>query len=198
MTKKEAFDRVFVPQSVAIVGGTPREPGQLVLESFLASGFRGEIYPVDSRVEEVAGHKAYGSVADVPSMFAYGARSYSLIKALVTYEGFADLSVLHIGFGQASWVPSAMLEGDIDFFNDAVIKLKRDTNRPLALVMQYLVTGWDWQKGVEDLQQGCAAAGVPVYHSMASAARAVDQVLQCDERRRKTASQESSALNELT
>jgi hypothetical protein len=50
-------------------------------------------------------------------------------------------------------------------------------------VMQYLITGWDWQKGVDDLQQGCANAGVPVYHSMASAAKAVDRVLRYYEKR---------------
>ncbi len=71
MTNKEKLDRACNPQSIAIVGGTPREPGQLVLESFLASGFRGRIYPVDSRVGEVAGHKAYGSVADIPGPVDY-------------------------------------------------------------------------------------------------------------------------------
>jgi len=39
---------------------------------------------------------------------------------------------------------------------------------------------------VDDLQQGCADAGVPVYHSMASAARAIDRVL-CYYEKRQTA-----------
>lgn len=117
------------------------------------------------------------------SSFAYSERFYGLIKRLLTYEGFADLSVIHIGFGQAAWFSTATFDTEIGFFRDAVIKLKSDTNRPLALVMQYLITGWDWQKGVDDLQQGCAAAGVPVYHSMASAARAIDRVMRHYEKR---------------
>ena len=117
------------------------------------------------------------------SNFAYSERFYSLIKRLLTYEGFADISVIHIGFGQAAWFSTSMFDAEIGFFKDAVIKLKSDTNRPLALVMQYLITGWDWQKGVDDLQQGCAEAGVPVYHSMAGAAKAIDRVLRYYEKR---------------
>jgi len=64
-----------------------------------------------------------------------------------------------------------------------VIKLKSETKRPLALVMQYLITGWDWQEGVKDLQQECDRAGVPVYFSMASAARAIDHVMRYYEKR---------------
>ena len=71
MTNKEVFDRVFVPRSVAIAGGTPREPGQLVLDTILASGFRGNIYPVGSEAEEVSGRKAYASVTDIPGLVDY-------------------------------------------------------------------------------------------------------------------------------
>jgi len=117
------------------------------------------------------------------SNFAYSERFYSLIKRLLTYEGFADLSIVHIGFGQAAWFSTSTFDTEIGFFKDAVIKLKGDTNRPLALVMQYLITGWDWQKGVDGLQQGCANAGVPVYHSMAGAAKAIDRVLRYYEKR---------------
>jgi acyl-CoA synthetase (NDP forming) len=117
------------------------------------------------------------------SSFAYGERFYELVKRLLTHQDFVDLSVLHIGFGQAAWFSTSELDSEIGSFKDAVIKLKRETDRPLALVMQYLITGWDWQKGVEDLQMSCASAGVPVYHSMASAARSIDRVLRHYEKR---------------
>jgi len=117
------------------------------------------------------------------SGFAYGEHFYGLINRLMTYKDFADLSVIHIGFGQAAWFSTSTFETQIGFFRDAVIRLKSEANRPLALVIQYLITGWDWQKGVDDLQQGCANAGVPVYHSMASAAKAIDRVLRYYEKR---------------
>lgn len=118
------------------------------------------------------------------SIFACSPPFYTITKRLLTQEGFADMSIIHCGFGQTVWVSTPMVEGQIDFFKDTIIKLKGDTNRPLALVMQYLITGWDWQKGVEDLQQGCAAAGIPVYYSADSAAKAIDRVLRYCERRR--------------
>ena len=71
MTNKELLDRVFMPRSLAIVGGTPREPGQRVLDTILASGFRGRIYRVDSQAEEVSGRRIYAGVADIPEPADY-------------------------------------------------------------------------------------------------------------------------------
>ena len=117
------------------------------------------------------------------SSFAYSERFYTLIKRLLVYEGFADISIIHIGFGQAAWFSASVFEAEIDFFKDAVTKIYSEVDKPLALVMHYLITGWDWQKGIEDLQRGCAAAGIPVYHSMSSAAKAIDRLLQYHEKR---------------
>ncbi len=117
------------------------------------------------------------------SGFAYSERFYGLVRRLLACDGFADLSVIHIGFGQAAWSSTSTFDAEIGAFRDAVIQLKSEINRPLALVIQYLITGWDWQKGVDDIQQGCARAGVPVYYSMASAARAIDRVLRHHEKR---------------
>jgi acyl-CoA synthetase (NDP forming) len=120
------------------------------------------------------------------SSFAYSERFYALIKRLLGHEGFADLSVIHIGFGQAAWFSASVFDAEINFFRDAIAKIRSEVDKPLALVMQYLITGWDWQKGIEDLQRGCAAAGIPVYYSMASAARAIDHMMQYYEKRQPT------------
>jgi acyl-CoA synthetase (NDP forming) len=117
------------------------------------------------------------------SSFAYSEGFYNLVKMLLAYEGFADLSVIHIGFGQAAWFSCSAFESEIDFFRNAVTKIRSEVDQPLILVMQYLITGWDWQKGIEDLQRGCAEAGIPVYHSMAGAARAIDRVVRYYEER---------------
>ncbi|MBM4444031.1 MAG: hypothetical protein FJ020_01850 [Chloroflexi bacterium] len=118
------------------------------------------------------------------SSFAYSDRFYELIRRLLIYEGFVDLSVIHIGFGQAAWFSTSVFDAEINSFKDAVTRIRSEAGKPLALVMQYLITGWDWQKSIEDLQQGCAAAGIPVYYSMTSAARAIDHVIRYHERRR--------------
>lgn len=118
------------------------------------------------------------------SSFAYSDKFYNLVKRLLTTEGYVDLSVIHIGFGQAAWFSTETFEAEINFFRDAVMRIRREVDRPLALVMQYLITGYDWQKGIEGLQIGCAEAGIPVYHSMAGAARAISLVLRSKNRRR--------------
>ncbi|HWR70915.1 MAG TPA: CoA-binding protein [Dehalococcoidia bacterium] len=121
------------------------------------------------------------------SMFAFGANAESFLTALVNRESFADLTVFHQGFGQSGWVPSHTTEALLDNAINAYLKVKTKTDRPLLLVLQHLISGWDWQKGVEDVQKRCTAAGIPVYHSMFGAAKAVDTVLRYHERRRKTA-----------
>ena len=128
-----------------------------------------------------------GLILDNPvdlSAFAYSEGFYNLVKKLLGYEGFVDISVIHIGFGQAAWFSTSAFDAEINFFRDALIKIKSEVDKPLALVMQYLITGWDWRKGMEDLQVGCAQAGVPVYYSMASAARAIGRYTGYHERRR--------------
>ena len=54
---------------------------------------------------------------------------------------------------------------------------------PMVLVMHYIHSRQHWQKIFEDLQVPCAQAGVPVYYSMASAAKAIDRMLRYYERR---------------
>jgi acyl-CoA synthetase (NDP forming) len=116
------------------------------------------------------------------SSFAYSEGFYNLVRRLLTHEGFVDLSVIHIGFGQAAWFSTSTFDAEIDLFRDAVMKIHREIDKPLALVMQYLITGWDWQKAL-DLQRGCSEAGLPVYYSMASAAQAIDRFLRYHENR---------------
>ena len=43
-------------------------------------------------------------------------------------------------------------------------------------MLQFLITNWDWQRAL-DLQRGCSDAGMPVYHSMGTAARAIDRYI---------------------
>ena len=58
----------FEPSGVAVIGAS-REPGKLgheVLRNILEAGFRGELYPVNPKAEEVLGLRCYPSVKDVP------------------------------------------------------------------------------------------------------------------------------------
>ncbi|MEZ0394356.1 MAG: CoA-binding protein [Desulfurococcaceae archaeon] len=62
------LDSIFRPSSVAIVGASPKpdKVGGVILENFVKR-FRGEIYPVNPKYDEVRGLKAYPRVSAIPS-----------------------------------------------------------------------------------------------------------------------------------
>ena len=58
----------FEPQSVAVIGAS-REPGKLgheVFRNIVEAGFKGKLYPVNPKADEVLGLKCYPSIKDVP------------------------------------------------------------------------------------------------------------------------------------
>lgn len=59
----------FSPESVAVIGASrdERKLGYGVLFNIIQSGFKGEIYPINPKAEEILGLKCYPSVLDVPS-----------------------------------------------------------------------------------------------------------------------------------
>ncbi len=66
--QKRGLDALFSPSSVAVIGATsrPGTVGRTVLENLLRDTFRGKVYAVNSRHEEVLGLKAYKSLREIP------------------------------------------------------------------------------------------------------------------------------------
>ncbi|MHB8917179.1 MAG: acetate--CoA ligase family protein [Desulfocucumaceae bacterium] len=64
----QRLKQVFNPGSVAVLGVTDSvsRVGYNMLQSLLEGGFRGRVYPVHPRLEEVMGLKVYHSLADIP------------------------------------------------------------------------------------------------------------------------------------
>lgn len=58
---------LFSPESVAIFGASDRVDavGQIVLNNMLQSGYKGALYPINPKHEEIQGHKAYASLFQV-------------------------------------------------------------------------------------------------------------------------------------
>ncbi|MCA0043388.1 acetate--CoA ligase family protein [Celeribacter litoreus] len=63
------LDKIFRAQSVAIVGASPK-PGarNRIVKVLIKHGFEGRIYPVSPSADEVEGHKAYKTLADLPEV----------------------------------------------------------------------------------------------------------------------------------
>jgi len=59
---------MFAPQAVAVVGAS-RSPGKIgysILKNIIDSGYRGAVYPINPREEEILGRRAFPSLASCP------------------------------------------------------------------------------------------------------------------------------------
>jgi acetate---CoA ligase (ADP-forming) len=65
---RRSLDKLLRPESIAIIGASdePSRIGGRPLAYLLAAGFRGPLYPVNSKRQTVQGLKAYPTIAEVP------------------------------------------------------------------------------------------------------------------------------------
>lgn len=64
-----SVDRILHPQSVAVLGASSSvgKFGGRIMHFLVKHGFAGEIYPINNKRDEIAGHKAYPTIGDVPN-----------------------------------------------------------------------------------------------------------------------------------
>ena len=67
MVNVELLNGLFQPKSVAVIGAsaTPGKIGYTVLENLLKSKYKGGIYPINPKSDEILGFKCYSSILDV-------------------------------------------------------------------------------------------------------------------------------------
>jgi len=63
----QVLQRLLSPKAIALIGASrsPKKLGNIVLRNLIEGGFRGRIFPINPRADEVCGLKAYPSVMDV-------------------------------------------------------------------------------------------------------------------------------------
>jgi len=66
--ERDMFEFFFSPRSVAVIGASrdERKLGHGVLLNVIRSGFKGRIYPINPKADEILGLKCYPSVLEVP------------------------------------------------------------------------------------------------------------------------------------
>jgi acyl-CoA synthetase (NDP forming) len=104
-----ALEYLFHPQSVAIVGVStePRTTpgGRAFLETMLAFGFKGKIYPINPKGGEILGLKAYPDILSLPQTPDYvicslpGSLTLQLIKDCAA-KGVKAISLYTAGFSE--------------------------------------------------------------------------------------------------
>ncbi len=67
MTSKPEIKKLFEPESVAVIGasGTPGKIGYSVVRNLKNGGYKGKVYPVNPKADEILGLKAYHNIADI-------------------------------------------------------------------------------------------------------------------------------------
>ncbi len=63
-----AMNRIMRPRAVAVIGASAEDGkiGNSVMKNLINGGYKGSIYPIHPKAQEILGHKAYKSVKDVP------------------------------------------------------------------------------------------------------------------------------------
>ena len=62
------LDPLFNPKAVAVIGASSKELsiGNRIIRNLVEFGFKGDVYPINPKVDNVRGVKAYRSILDVP------------------------------------------------------------------------------------------------------------------------------------
>lgn len=65
---KDVINKMLKPRSVAVVGAsaTPGKIGYTVVKNLIKDGYKGAIYPINQKENEILGLKCYPEIQDVP------------------------------------------------------------------------------------------------------------------------------------
>ncbi|MDH5770445.1 MAG: CoA-binding protein, partial [Candidatus Bathyarchaeota archaeon] len=110
------LEPLFKPSSVAVIGASRKvgKVGHDVLKNILNSGYKGEVYPINPKAQEVLGLKCYPSLLDVPENVDMGviAVPASIVPKIAEEAGRKRVKVLVVisaGFKE-SGIEGARLE----------------------------------------------------------------------------------------
>ena len=115
---KHYLSTLFAPKSVAVFGASDRvdSVGQIVFRNMLESGFRGLLYPINSKHAEVQGQRAYASISDIsdPVELAVIATPPQTVPGIVESCGIHGVNaavIITAGFGEAGHEGAALEKG---------------------------------------------------------------------------------------
>jgi acetyltransferase len=102
--KLEAF---FSPKSIAVLGASrePEKVGHRILRNLVEGGFKGQLYPVNPKADEVLGIKCCSSISDVPgkldlAVVAVPAKIVPTVAEECGKKGVKGLIVVSAGFSE--------------------------------------------------------------------------------------------------
>jgi len=104
---RNRLQKMFYPESVAVVGAgvTPDKVGHAIMDSIVTGGFRGRIYPIHPRHDEILGIRVCRSVdalPEVPDLAVIALNQFSTVEVTRTLSkmGVAGASIIAGGYGE--------------------------------------------------------------------------------------------------
>jgi hypothetical protein len=101
------------------------------------------------------------------------------------YDGI-DLVILQVAAGAIPASDALRVMGAL--FMEEIAKIRQRATKPVAVVVHSLISDDCWWVASE-VQHRCARIGVPFYHSLGSAAKAIARLVDYYQKRRVTAEQ---------
>lgn len=105
------------PSSLVIIGASkrPGSLGHVVMNNVLASGFPGQIWPINPKYEEIAGLRCFARVADIPgvpdlAIIVTPPRTVPELVHALGLHGTRTAVVITAGLGEDSGLKQAMLD----------------------------------------------------------------------------------------
>lgn len=120
-----SMNRIMQPKSLAVIGASAEDGkiGNSVMKNLINGGYKGQIYPIHPKAEEILGYKAYKSVKDVPgeidtAVFAIPAK---LVAAALTECGEKKIA-------GAVLIPSGFAETGQHAMQEELVSIGRKYN----------------------------------------------------------------------
>lgn len=102
-----AMNRIMKPQAVAVIGASSEDGkiGNSVMKNLINGGYKGQIYPIHPKADEILGYKAYKSVKDVPgvidtAVFAIPAKFVAAALTECGEKGIPGAVLIPSGFAE--------------------------------------------------------------------------------------------------
>lgn len=113
----QQLDRVFKPQSIAVIGGSvrPESVGYAVVKNLLSAGYKGSVCAVNPKYNEVQGLPCYRNVHRVPTLIDLAiittpARTIPTLMEECGESGVGGVVIISAGFREAGEEGNALYE----------------------------------------------------------------------------------------
>ena len=101
------FNKIFQPKTVAAIGASDKigSVGHALMQNLLAGSFKGEIYPVNLKHQQVQGKKAYSHVKEIPqkidlAIIATPAKTVLKLVKECGLAGIKGMIIISAGFNE--------------------------------------------------------------------------------------------------